>query len=116
MTVRHEVKFASHDYAAAMLRSVIADRAGWEKDAETVLSSARTMKHGAQAETSQAVTHQFEIKKVARYLLIRSIITDRGPDMIEMAEFKRRDDAERVMGTMRAAIYPITPASEEVAQ
>lgn len=49
----------------------------------------------------------FDVKKVARYILTRSIITDKGDDVIDMAEFTRRDDAERVAGTMRAAIHPV---------
>lgn len=42
----------------------------------------------------------YDIKQVTRYVLIRNGDTD-------VAEFKRRDDAEHVMGTLRAAIHPV---------
>jgi hypothetical protein len=50
------------------------------------------------------VTVRYDIKQVTRYVLTRSAITDKGDTVIDMAEFRRRDDAERVMGTMRAAL------------
>jgi hypothetical protein len=53
------------------------------------------------------VTVRYDIKQVTRYVLTRSILTDKGETVLDMAEFKRRDDAERVMGTMRAAIHPV---------
>ncbi len=49
----------------------------------------------------------FEVKPVTRYILTRTMNTDQGATVADLAEFKRRDDAERVMGTMRAAIHPV---------
>jgi hypothetical protein len=53
------------------------------------------------------VTVRYDIKQVTRYILTRSVITDKGDTVVDMAEFRRRDDAERVMSTMRAAIHPV---------
>lgn len=54
----------------------------------------------------------YDIRQVTRYVLTRSIITDQGPGVADLAEFRRRDDAERVMGTMRAAIHPVETAKD----
>jgi hypothetical protein len=62
------------------------------------------------------MTARYDIKQVTRYVLTRSIITDKGDTVLDMAEFKRRDDAERVLGTMRAAIYPVAQQAEGAAK
>jgi hypothetical protein len=53
------------------------------------------------------MTVRYDIVQVTRYVLTRNVITDKGDAVLDMAEFKRRDDAERVMGTLRAAIHPV---------
>lgn len=53
------------------------------------------------------MTVRYDIKQVSRYVLTRTMNTDKGATVADLAEFTRRDDAERVMGTMRAAIHPV---------
>lgn len=61
-----------------------------------------------------AMTVRYDIKQVTRYVLTRTMNTDKGATVADLAEFTRRDDAERVAGTMRAAIHPVeTPKPVE---
>jgi hypothetical protein len=57
------------------------------------------------------MTVRYDIQQVTRYILTRTMNTDKGATVADLAEFKRRDDAERVMGTMRAAIHPVETAA-----
>jgi hypothetical protein len=62
------------------------------------------------------MTVRYDIKQVTRYILTRTMNTDKGATVADLAEFKRRDDAERVMGTMRAAIHPVEVAPKTLSE
>lgn len=57
----------------------------------------------------------YDIRQVTRYVLTRSLITNQGAGVADLAEFKRRDDAERVMGTLRAALHPADVTAKNAA-
>jgi hypothetical protein len=59
------------------------------------------------------MTVRYDIQQVTRYILTRTMNTDKGATVADLAEFKRRDDAERVMGTMRAAIHPVSEVAAD---